>query len=80
MWQLAGGRGVIVCVPYLPPYLISSACGLIVPAPAALFPCPPAPCSNLKRYLHYLTRYEANLQSKKMEEKLREVGGCCRCW
>ena len=32
-----------------------------------------APCSNLKRYLHYLTRYEANLQACKLEEKLRKV-------
>lgn len=27
---------------------------------------------NLKRYLHYLTRYEANLQACKLEEKLRK--------
>lgn len=27
---------------------------------------------NLKRYLHYLTRYEANLQSGKLEAKLRQ--------
>jgi len=43
-----------------------------VPAALVLLPwC----CSNLKRYLHYLTRYEANLQSQKLEEKLRKVGG-----
>ena len=37
------------------------------------------PRSNLKRYLHYLTRYEANLQACKLEEKLRKARGA-GCW
>ena len=62
-------------MPDLPPSLPHILCL----RPYFTCPCPPAPalCSNLKRYLHYLTRYEANLQSKKMEEKLRQVGACC---
>lgn len=35
--------------------------------------CPSCVRSNLKRYLHYLTRFEANLQACKLEEKLRKV-------
>ena len=44
-----------------------------VPACLPACSCLPLPCSNLKRYLHYLTRFEANLQSSKLEEKLRKV-------
>ena len=36
-------------------------------APAHLY------CRNLKRYLHYLTRYEANLHKPEKEEELRKV-------
>ncbi len=38
------------------------------------------PRSNLKRYLHYLTRYEANLQACKLEDKLRKARGAGGGW
>ncbi len=42
------------------------------PPPQQRLPaCAICPCRNLKRYLHYLTRYEAHLQSLKLEEKQR---------
>jgi hypothetical protein len=34
---------------------------------------PSVTCSNLKRYLHYLTRFEANTQACKLEERIRKV-------
>ena len=48
--------------------------GLAVDPPAA---CLLDGCSTLKRYMHYLTRYEANLRAFKMEDKLRRVGAGC---
>jgi ariadne-1 len=33
---------------------------------------PSVTCSNLKRYLHYLTRFEANTQACKLEERIRK--------